>query len=340
MTAETVRNDEAPLLRLRLLRAIPIVIVLGLLVHFLLPRLGTIEDSLKTIRHLRTLPIVLSVIMESLSYLANGALLHEVVCLAKQRVSWSRAVAIEAGASTVAIVAAGALGFGAAIYRWLRSAGVSTEGAMLATWLPPMFDSAALILFAMASGIELLIAHQLSRTTEVALVVVVSVLGAIIVLAIVLLARDEWRTVMSRRIARIVKRVRPKWDESAFLTAVERVSGLWHQIRRGAWMRPAAASLMVLTFDLLCLRYAFIAAGHPLHFSLLVGGYGVPILLGRASFLPGGIAVTELTMAALFGGLGVPASTAVVAVLTYRLISFWIPSLIGIPIAMTLHTRV
>ena len=96
--------------------------------------------------------------------------------------------------------------------------------------------------------------------------------------------------------------------------------------------------MMVLTFDLLCLRYAFLAAGHSLHLSLLLAGYGVPLLLGRASFLPGGIAVVEVAMTALYGGLGVPASIAVVAVLTYRLISFWLPALVGIPIAVTLQS--
>jgi uncharacterized protein (TIRG00374 family) len=113
---------------------------------------------------------------------------------------------------------------------------------------------------------------------------------------------------------------------------------MWEKMRRGAWMRPACCSMMVLTFDILSLRYAFLATGHSLHFTILLAGYGVPLLLGRASFLPGGIAVVEVAMAALYSGLGVPASVAVVAVLTYRLISFWLPSLVGIPFAVVLHS--
>ena len=70
---------------------------------------------------------------------------------------------------------------------------------------------------------------------------------------------------------------------------------------------------------------------------MILAGYGVPLLLGRASFIPGGIAVTEVAMAAVLSGLGIPAAGAVVAVLVYRLISFWIPALIGIPIAVTLQ---
>jgi uncharacterized protein (TIRG00374 family) len=49
--------------------------------------------------------------------------------------------------------------------------------------------------------------------------------------------------------------------------------------------------------------------------------------------------VIEVAMAALFGGLGVPANAAVIAVLTYRLISFWLPVLIGIPIAVMLQSH-
>jgi uncharacterized membrane protein YbhN (UPF0104 family) len=37
--------------------------------------------------------------------------------------------------------------------------------------------------------------------------------------------------------------------------------------------------------------------------------------------------------------LGVPGNAAVVAVLTYRLISFWLPALVGIPIAIALESH-
>ena len=112
----------------------------------------------------------------------------------------------------------------------------------------------------------------------------------------------------------------------------------WETLRAG-WFQPACSSLLVLTFDFLTLRYCFLAAGQHPHFTMLIAGYGVPLLLGRATFVPGGIAVTEVAMAALFGALGVPGSAAVVIVLTYRLISFWIPALIGIPIAIGLQSR-
>ena len=57
-------ESESPPLKFRILRAVPILLVLGLLVHFLLPRLDTIEDSLATVRKLVPWAFGLRVIME------------------------------------------------------------------------------------------------------------------------------------------------------------------------------------------------------------------------------------------------------------------------------------
>jgi glycosyltransferase 2 family protein len=332
-------EPERRALRLHLLRAVPVVIILGLLVHFLLPRLDTIQDSLETMRTMAPWAIGFAFLFEFLSYLANGALLQSVLHMVGDNISLRRSVAIEIGAATVALVAAGALGFGAAIYKWTRNRGVKQDAAMLASWLPSVFDAATLVIFALIGAINLLFFHRLGRATGIALFVVVCALSVVIAAIILLLARNDWLEALARRVSRLLKRIRPSTDESSIMDVVERSERTWDTMKSGGWLRPAACSLMVLTFDLLCLRYSFLAAGESLKISLLLAGYGVPILLGRASFLPGGIAVTEVAMAALFGGLGVPTNVAVVGVLTYRLISFWLPTAIGIPIAITLQSR-
>jgi uncharacterized protein (TIRG00374 family) len=335
----TEREREPRPLRLHILRWASILVVCGLLVHFLLPRLDSIEESLRTARTLTPWAIALAVVAEALSYVSNGGVLQSVVCLAGEKLSLRRAVAIEFGAGTVALVAAGALGFGAAIYKWTRSSGVSRDTAMLASWLPTVFDSTTLVLFALVSAFELMFEHQLSRTTMIALVVVVSILAALIATLIVLLARNDWMTKIAEKATRFLLRVRPSADPDVLLDASERAAHTWAMMGNGGWARPAASSLGVLAFDILCLKFVFIAAGEHLHLGLLVAGYGVPLLLGRASFLPGGIAIIEVAMAALYGGLGVPANIAVVVVLTWRLISFWIPTLVGIPIAVGFQSR-
>jgi uncharacterized protein (TIRG00374 family) len=323
----------------RLLRFVPMIVVLGLVVHLVLPRIDSIEDSLETMRTLVPWALALAVVAEGLSYVANGSVLQAVIHLAGEKLPLRRAIAIEIGAGTVALVAAGALGFGAAIYKWTKNRGVSRNTAMLASWLPSMFDAVSLVLFALAGAVELLLVHQLSRATEIALFIVVTALATVIAAVIVLLAKNDWAMALAHRATRLLRRVRPKTSESALTDSVKRAADTWNSMGDGGWIRPAVSSILVLTFDVLCLELAFVAAGQRIHPTLLLAGYGVPILLGRASFLPGGIAVIEIAMTAIFGGLGVPANAAVVAVLTYRLISFWLPALLGIPFAIRLQSR-
>src|SRR5207302_6754758 len=136
--------------------------------------------ALETIQTMKPWAVGLAFVMETLSYAANGALLQSIVSLMGERITLRRSMAIETGAATVAIVAAGALGFGASIYRWTRNSGLSQRTAMLASWLPSVFDSITLIVFALSSAAALLFRHVgLSRTTIVALVIVLSVLVAI-----------------------------------------------------------------------------------------------------------------------------------------------------------------
>ena len=91
---------------------------------------------------------------------------------------------------------------------------------------------------------------------------------------------------------------------------------------------------------MLTLYFFFIAAGHPVGPSVLLVGYGLPLLFGKmAFFIPGGVGIVESTMAALYTGLGVPSPIAVVVILGYRMFSFWIPTLIGFPVAFYLHKK-
>ena len=92
-----------------------------------------------------------------------------------------------------------------------------------------------------------------------------------------------------------------------------------------------------LAFDALTLALIFWASGTVLRVTTLLAGYGLPLLLGRVSFIPGGVAVTEISMSAFYVSLGVARAPVVVSIVVYRLISFWIPTLLGIPLIVRLQ---
>jgi uncharacterized membrane protein YbhN (UPF0104 family) len=82
-------------------------------------------------------------------------------------------------------------------------------------------------------------------------------------------------------------------------------------------------------FDIGVLGVSFRAFGGAVPVAVLVMGYFLGTL-GSLLPLPGGIGGVEGGMIGAFAAFGVPAGRAVIAVLAYRAISFWLPTLPGI----------
>jgi uncharacterized protein (TIRG00374 family) len=92
-------------------------------------------------------------------------------------------------------------------------------------------------------------------------------------------------------------------------------------------------------FDIAVLGVCFYAFGANVPVAVLVVGYFLGTL-GSLLPLPGGIGGVEGGMIAAFVAFGVPAGSAVIAVLAYRAISFWLPTLPGIVGYLALRSTV
>ena len=332
MSNESLADEHlATPVRLRLRVVVPLIIFLGLAIHYFLPRVATVQGSLEVVRTLRWLPLMLAAAAQALSYVANGSLLAIAVTFAGERLPLRRAIAIVMAASTVCLVAGGVVGYAASVYQWTLRSGTRRNTAAIASAVPTAFDTGALLVFALVSAAELL---RHGEMTPAAL------RGVVIATALLLLAVAiaTYALIAPDRVRRIL---RPLLDRSRFrdrAKAVERAIRVLRRNLRGGGARAAAAAVLNLVFDVATLALAFCATGHPISAVVLLGGYGVPLLLGRSSLLPGGVAVVEIGMTAAYVSLGVPAGVAVVAILAYRLLSFWLPTLVGIPIAVALQT--
>jgi uncharacterized membrane protein YbhN (UPF0104 family) len=119
------------------------------------------------------------------------------------------------------------------------------------------------------------------------------------------------------------------YNPTATEAAIGRLFRAWDVLYTGGWHGPALGAALNVFFDMLTLYLLFIAAGHAVSPGILLVGYGLPQLLGKVSFLPGGVGIIEGTMAAMYVSLGVPNAVSVVIILTYRFISFWLPTLLG-----------
>jgi uncharacterized protein (TIRG00374 family) len=112
-------------------------------------------------------------------------------------------------------------------------------------------------------------------------------------------------------------------------------------IRSVLGQRWRAAVLLLagrLGFDYLCLLFALRATGSHPRPSLVLLAYAVAGVIGLVPITPGGLGIIEASLSALLVLAGVSVGDALLATLTYRLASYWLPLLAG-PVAYGLFRR-
>ena len=170
--------------------------------------------------------------------------------------------------------------------------------------------------------------------------VVPAIVGAVVialVLPLAFLPED-----LPERIERIASR-RPrtaKWLRRLALGPASARGGIRFALHLIA--HPDRAMIGVATwwiFNIAVLWAAFHAFGEAPPVAVIVQGYFVG-MLGNLLPLPGGIGGVDGGMIGAFVAFGVGASLAVVAVLAYRLLAFWLPTIPGVIAYLGLRKRV
>jgi uncharacterized protein (TIRG00374 family) len=104
------------------------------------------------------------------------------------------------------------------------------------------------------------------------------------------------------------------------------------------WLRALLAAAGNWGLDYLALLAALTAVGSRPRPSLVLLAYTISIVLGMIPITPGGLGFVEAGLTATLALAGVSAPDAVLATLAYRLVSYWLPILIG-PVAYWLHSH-
>jgi uncharacterized protein (TIRG00374 family) len=98
--------------------------------------------------------------------------------------------------------------------------------------------------------------------------------------------------------------------------------------RRTLWWAFTWAGLNWL-FDATCLWVFIWSFGHVISPIDLLVAYGLANILAAIPLTPGGLGVVEGVLIPTLVGFGVPHSQAILAVIAYRLVNFWIPIPLG-----------
>jgi uncharacterized protein (TIRG00374 family) len=100
-------------------------------------------------------------------------------------------------------------------------------------------------------------------------------------------------------------------------------------LKRRGWVRPAFDASLTILFDALTLWFVFVALLDVVSPHVFFAGYAIPLMVGKVGMVPGGVGLVEGMMVGVFHHVGESTSTAALAVVGYRLLAFWIPTLVG-----------
>lgn len=325
----------------RVWQKIGLLIILGLAVHLILPQITSLEKSWKVLTTLIPWAVALAFVAQFLSYLGSGYLLQTIIDLSEQSVSLFRSTLVVLGAASIGMVAGGFVGSAASIYRWTNTGKNHSESATLASILPSLLNNLLLVLISIFGLIYLLIAHELSKTQVVGFITILMLLSLFTAaIALGLHYRDRSTAAILWIVRNIMHLRRKPFDPVPIQKTIQDFFIIWDNFRQGEWHKPVLGAILNVIFDMFTLYMLFIASGKSITPGTLLAGYGLPLLLGKMAFIiPGGVGVVESSMAAIYDGLGVPDAQTVVVVLGYRLISFWLPSIAGFPVAAYLQSN-
>jgi uncharacterized membrane protein YbhN (UPF0104 family) len=320
-------------------RKMGILTVLGVAVHLILPQITALVNSWHVLTSMALWAVGLAFIAQVFSYLGSGFLLLSILAIAHQKVSLWLNTLIVLGSTSIGMVAGGMVGSSAAIYRWTSGGKGSMEGATLASIFLPQFNNIMLVLVSIFGLVHLILVHSLTQAQLIGFGATLLILGLILgSAALAVRFRNQATKAFMWMSSRMSRLRRKSFDPNATRQEASDLFDAWDALWQGAWHRPAEGAFLNVAFDILTLYFLFVAAGENVSPGVLLAGYGLPLLLGKVAFIiPGGVGVVESSMTVLYNGLGVPPATTVVVVLGYRLISFWIPSLAGFPIAAYLQ---
>jgi uncharacterized membrane protein YbhN (UPF0104 family) len=316
--------------RRRLVIAAALIILALAGLYLLIPKLAGLNQTWGRLQHGDPVWLAVAALAELLSIAGYALLFRTVFARGVARLNWRASVQIPlAGIAAIRLLAAAGAG-GVAVTAWaLGRAGLEARVIacrMVANLiLQYAVYLAALVLFGFALGAGLLPGKAPFALTV--LPAVLSLAAAALVGTAVMVPAD-----VERRLRRID--AGPRWwrrlIERAAAAPAALGTGARTAIELIAQRRPGLLGAVAYWgFDIAALGCSFRAfGGHPT-VAVLVLGYFLGTL-GSLLPLPGGIGGVEGAMIGAFAAFGLPAGQAVVAVLAYRAISFWLPTLPGI----------
>jgi uncharacterized protein (TIRG00374 family) len=306
----------------------------------LLPRLGGLTRDAAGLRHARPAFLVAAVVAQALSLACYAQLYRQVLAALRARVRFRLAADVTLASFLVSHLTP----FGSATGTLVNVSALEAEGIDAATTgeaigLTSLMSAVALVAlfgigFVATAGRH--VSHTYLTIAGIAFGLVVAVLAAVLLLG----AHPSIAGRAGRWAASVARHVRPGIDPDKAAETSSRLAALARSALTGrALLASSAFASGDLLFDLLSLDLVFVALRYQPGFGPLAVAYGAANIASAIPVTPGGLGVVEVTLVAITVGFGAPRATAVLAVLGYRIVNYWLPLIPGSVAYLRLRLR-
>jgi uncharacterized protein (TIRG00374 family) len=312
----------------RIAQTLVIVLLLVAAIYVLLPRIFDTQNALNKLSDANAIWITVALAFNVLAFFSYVALFRGVVGERVLHLEWRESYQITmAGLAATRLFSAGGAGGIVLTYWALRKAGMPRRqtACRMVAFLVLLY---AVYMVALVADGVLLRTGVLSGTNPAGLTIVPAALasGVIAVFLLIALIPDD----IERRLARFAQGYR-------FGRHAQRLASGPATLARGTrtaigFVRaPSRGGLAVLgavgfwAANIAILWAAFHAYGAEVPLGVVVQGFFVGMVANLVPFAPGGVGAVDAGMIGTFVLFDVPGAEVFAAVLTYRLIAFWLP---------------
>jgi uncharacterized protein (TIRG00374 family) len=295
-----------------------------------LPQLGGLTRDAAGLRHARPAFLAAAIAAQAVSLGSYAQLYRRVLAALGARIRFRLAADIILATFFVSHLTP----LGSATGTLVNASTLETDGVAAATTgeaitLTSLMSTLALIVlfgtgFVATSGRH--VSHQYPVIAGIALLLVMAALAAVLAVGSHPAVADR----AGRWAAAVARHVRPGIDPDKVAQTSSRLASLARSALTG---RAFAASFGFasadLLFDLLSLDLVFLALRYQPGFGPLAVAYAAANIASAIPLTPGGLGVIEVTLVAVTVGFGAPRATAVLAVLGYRIVNYWLPLVPG-----------
>jgi uncharacterized protein (TIRG00374 family) len=316
-------------------RAVSALVLFLVVEYLVLPQIAGARHSLHLIADIRFRYVFVGLALEAAAIVAYAQLFRAILPKGQTPSLWIVTRIQLATLAVSHVVPGGAAAGGGLGYRLLTSEGV--DGTDAAFILATASIGSAVVLNVLL-WIGLIVSIPLRGYNP--LYLTASLVGLALIgvfsLAVVALTRGEERA--ARTLRRLAQRI-PFLDEDRLDRLVRRTAARLRAIGsdRALLFRLVGWAAANWIFDMTALGVFLLAFGHHPAIDGLLVSYGIANVLAAIPITPGGLGVTEAVLTASLVGFGAARGQAVLGVITWRLVQFWIPIPLGAGAYLSLH---